>query len=116
MPIPTDMKLYEKVKEYANKIYSKPSAYKSGFIVQEYKRRGGTYINDNKKKKLKQWYDEKWEDIGHLGYPVYRPTVKIDSSTPLTKNEIDKTNLKNQIMLKQKIKGNHNLPPFISNH
>ena len=34
MPIPANPKLYEEVK-YANTIYSKPSAYKSGFIVNQ---------------------------------------------------------------------------------
>ena len=34
------------------------------------------------------------------------------ADTPLTTDEIDKTNLKNQIKIKQKIKGNKNLKPF----
>jgi hypothetical protein len=30
----------------ADKIYSKPSAYKSGYIVKKYKELGGTYSGD----------------------------------------------------------------------
>jgi hypothetical protein len=112
MPIPLDINLYNKVKEQANNIYTHPSAYKSGFIIKTYKALGGQYINDNKEKKLKRWFNEKWVDVGNKNYPVYRPTKRINKNTPLTINEIDKTNLKKQILLKQKIKGFHNLPPF----
>lgn len=42
-PIPTNKQLYLKVKEEADSIYSKPSAYKSGWIVKTYKERGGSY-------------------------------------------------------------------------
>jgi len=58
MPTPNNPKLYQKVKDYANEIYSKPSAYKSGFIVKKYKELGGTYNDDNKTKNLKRWFQE----------------------------------------------------------
>jgi hypothetical protein len=112
MPIVLDEELYEKVKEYASRIYSKPSAYKSGFIVKTYKMLGGQYADDKKPKKLKAWYKEEWKDIGNKAYPVYRPTVRVNKSTPLTEKEIDKKNLKSQIALKQNLKGEKNLPPF----
>ena len=63
--------LYDKVKLYADQIYKKPSAYKSGFIVKTYKRLGGTYSDDNKQKPLARWYNERWQDIGNKSYPVY---------------------------------------------
>ena len=44
MPTPINKKLYEKVKEQADKIYEKSSAYKSGYIVKTYKKLGGTTI------------------------------------------------------------------------
>ena len=113
MPIPKDQKLYEKVKLLADQIYKKSSAYKSGYIVKTYKSLGGEYIDDNKPKNLKRWYKENWKDVGGLSYPVYRPTKIVSkTNTPLTINEIDKSNLKKQIRLKQKIRGFHNLPPF----
>jgi len=113
MATPKDKVLYEKVKKMADEIYKKSSAYKSGYIVQEYKRRGGEYIDDSKPKNLKRWYKEKWEDIGNKDYPVYRPTIKVNKQTPLIVKEIDPNQLKEQIKLKQKIKGTKNLPKFI---
>jgi hypothetical protein len=112
MPTPINKDLYEVVKEYANIVYDKPSAYKSGFIVKTYKKLGGTYKEDNKERDLERWMIERWEDVGHKEYPVYRPTIRINSKTPLTIDEIDKRNLKAQIKLKQKIRGDKNLPPF----
>ena len=112
MATPKDKKLYEKAKQMADEIYKKPSAYKSGYIVKKYKELGGTYENDNKEKHLKRWFKEDWKDVGNKNYPVYRPTKRINSKTPLTVNEIDKKNLKEQIRLKQKIKGDQNLPAF----
>jgi hypothetical protein len=112
MPKPTNEKLYQEVKMDADKIYKKSSAYKSGWIVKEYKKRGGKYIDDNKPKNLKRWYNEKWTDVGNEKYPVYRPTKRINQDTPLTINEIDPIQLKEQIKLKQKIKGSKNLPKF----
>jgi len=113
MPIIDDQSLYEKVKEYADQIYQKPSAYKSGFIVKTYKELGGTYTNDNKPKNLKRWYLENWESISKPNeYPVLRPTKKVSKKTPLTANEISPSNLKKQIKLKQSYQGKKNLPPF----
>jgi hypothetical protein len=112
MPIPKNTLLYQKVKDYADTIYSKPSAYKSGFIVKKYKELGGKYKDDKKPKNLKRWFKEEWTDIGHLSYPVYRPTVRVNRHTPLTPTEIDQQNLINQILLKQILRGSHNLPPF----
>ena len=34
----------------ADRKYKEPSAYKSGYIIQEYKRRGGEFIDDNQPK------------------------------------------------------------------
>ena len=113
MPIPIDIELYEQVKQEIYAVYKKPSAYRSGAVVKEYKRRGGKYEDDNKPKKLKTWFSEKWADIGKLDYPVYRPTKKVNKSSPLTVNEIDPSNLLQQIYLKQIYKGKKNLPPFI---
>jgi len=113
MPTPKDKDLYERVKKEADKIYKKPSAYKSGYIVKKYKELGGEYVDDKKTKGLKRWFKEDWRDIGNSSYPVYRPTKRINSLTPLTADEIDKDQLRQQIALKQIIKGDHNLPPFL---
>lgn len=113
MPIPTNPELYKKVKAYADTIYAKPSAYKSGFIVKKYKELGGEYIDDKKPKDLKRWFKEDWKDVGGLDYPVYRPTKKVSKKTPLIPDEIKPSNLKKQILLKQELKGDKNLPKFI---
>lgn len=106
-----DNDLHEKAKRMADKIYGlHTSAYKSGFIVKTYKNLGGRFKGGNQK--LKQWFKEEWKDVGHKEYPVLRPTKRINSSTPLTPEEIEPMNLKTQIALKQKIK-NKNLPAFI---
>jgi hypothetical protein len=108
-----DTRLYDFVKEHASHIYKKPSAYKSGYIVKTYKSLGGRYRTPQPvQPSLKRWFSEKWQDVGNKQYPVYRPTIRVNKSTPLTVNEIDETNLLKQINLKQKIKGNKNLPAF----
>ena len=115
MAIPKDALLYEKVKKEANKIYKKPSAYKSGYIVKRYKELGGEYLEDNKPKNLKRWFREGWRSVGEEGqYPTYRPSKRISKDTPLTATEIDPKNLKKQIALKQQYKGNKHLPPLLS--
>jgi len=112
MPIILDEDLYNKAKKIADEKYKKPSAYKSGFIVKTYKDLGGRYKDDNKPKNLKRWFKEDWKDVGHKEYPVYRPTRRVNKSTPLTVTEIDPMNLQDQIKKKQVIKGKKNLPPF----
>lgn len=112
MPIIADEKLYNEVKKEADQIYKKSSAYKSGYIVKKYKELGGKYIDDNQPKNLERWFKEQWSDVGNKEYPVYRPTKRINEYTPLTVDEIDPINLQQQIKLKQKIKGDSNLPPF----
>jgi hypothetical protein len=113
MPKILNQSLYNKVKQEADVIYKKPSAYKSGWIVKTYKQRGGKYADDDKPKNLKRWYSEKWVSISDDNeYPVYRPTKKISKDTPLTTSEIDPIQAQEQIKLKQKIKGEKNLPKF----
>jgi hypothetical protein len=112
MPIPLDTILYQKVKKEADEKYSKPSAYKSGYIVKRYKDLGGKYKDDKKERGLKRWFQEDWKDIAGLDYPVYRPTKRVSEKTPLIPSEIDFRNLLHQIILKQHIRGDENLPPF----
>ena len=113
MPIILNKDIYEKAKDIADDIYKKSSAYKSGFIVKKYKELGGKYANDGKEKELSRWFLEQWKDIGNGKYPVLRPTKRINENTPLTASEIDANFAKEQIALKQKIKGKKNLPMFI---
>jgi hypothetical protein len=112
MPVIDNPKLYAMAKKCAEAVYTKPSAFRSGYIVKKYKELGGTYSDDKSPKKLKQWFAEKWQDVGGREYPVFRPTVRVNKTTPLTVQEVSPSNLKKQIELKQKIKGAKNLPKF----
>jgi hypothetical protein len=110
---PLDVALYNQVKRRADRVYAKPSAYKSGWITKTYKSLGGRFSGGKTTQGLTRWFKEKWRDIGHRAYPVYRPTRVVNAQTPLTKDEISPAQLKRQITLKQRIKGDQNLPPFI---
>ena len=106
MPIPTNKKLYEEVKAEIYKKYPTHSAYRSGLLVQEYKRRGGTYEGKEKQTEgLNRWFLEKWKnERGEVGYKykndIYRPTVRITKSTPTTFQELKPKEIENAKMEK----------------
>jgi hypothetical protein len=116
---PSDIPLYNKVKDRINLIYKKNSAYRSMAYIKEYKRLGGDFIPDGKTMTLLRWQQEKWKDVNPHAtrntYPVFRPTVRITKDTPTTVNEISKRELSKQAAIKQKIKGVSNLKPFKRN-
>lgn len=110
---PTNPKLYEQAKAIVYPRYDKPSAYRSGALVKQYKKMGGTFKDEpNDKKPLKRWFQEDWKDVGGLNYPTYRPTKRITKDTPLTASEISPEELAKQAILKQEYKGDKNLPKF----
>jgi hypothetical protein len=115
---PEDAQLYEKVKKSINKIYSKNSAYRSMAYIKEYKRRGGLFIEDGKTRNLTRWQAEKWKDVNpeitDSSYPVYRPTVRVNDKTPTIASEISINELRKQSKIKQQIKGQLNLKPFVA--
>lgn len=128
---PEDPVLYSQVKKLADsKFDTKTSIYKSSWIVQEYKRRGGKYSgNKPKQTGLRRWYNEVWVDlnrpikdsskkvIGYLEcgrksaknskekYPLCRPTFRVTSKTPRTYAEISDTSIKKAKKDKAKVKG-----------
>lgn len=112
---PTNKVLYERAKREIYSLYKKPSAYRSGALVKRYKELGGTYTGTKKSSKvgLTRWFEEKWGDVGHKKYPVFRPSVRVSRATPLLVKEINPRQLKKQISLKQRIKGSRNLPKFL---
>jgi hypothetical protein len=108
MPEPVDRELYQQVKTKVYKRIPKHSAYRSGVLVQEYKRdfkklhgnrppyRGK---KQTKKTGLGRWFAEKWRNQrGTVGYSfksdVYRPTKRITSKTPTTFRELTKKQLR----------------------
>jgi hypothetical protein len=97
-------KLYESVKEEAKaKFKHWPSAYASGWVVKEYKRRGGRYKSGQRSKSpLDRWFKEKWVNVCEYPkivpcgrsrsvikkYPYCRPLRRITKKTPVTVREI----------------------------
>lgn len=113
MATPLDPQLYERAKREIYARYDRPSAYRSAALVKRYKELGGRYTGPKPRGGLDQWFREAWRDVGGPApYPVYRPTKRVAASTPLTVQEIDPKNLRQQIAKKQQIKGTANLPPF----
>ncbi len=102
MARPKDQSLYDRVKVDIYKRYPKHSAYRSGMLVKEYKKRYaeqyGTkdepYIGTKPTKSgLTRWFKEDWKsDTGKYGYTskssVYRPTKRITKDTPTTFSEL----------------------------
>ena len=98
MPTPTNLDIYNRVKEGITKEY-KPSAYRSMLIVKAYKTIMENlglkpYVGRKKPNEgLTRWLKEKWvSDDGNIGYShknsVYRPTIKISKDTPTTFSEL----------------------------
>ena len=100
MPEPSNKELYEKVKNEIYALYPKHSAYRSGLIVQAYKKLGGTYTGKkNTSTGLNLWFGSKWlNQRGEVGYKfksdIYRPTIKIHENTPATFSELSKKEIK----------------------
>lgn len=107
-----NIKLYKQARETVYERYKKPSAFRSGALVKEYLRLGGTYSGKEPDDGIKRWFEEEWQDVGNKEYPVFRPTNRITKNTPLTVKEIDPKDLKEKIKEKQIIKGKRNLSPF----
>jgi hypothetical protein len=121
-PIPLNKRLYEKVKAEARlKFKVFPSAYASGWLVREYKKRGGTYSGKKPKDTgLSRWYEEKWINVCELPkivrcgrkstplqtwikqYPYCRPYKKVTSKTPKTVSELSASELKRRCKQKRK--------------
>ena len=96
---PADSKLYEEVKAKIYKQIPTHSAYRSGLIVQEYKRRGGKYEGPKPKAGLTRWFKEDWRNQrGGVGYKkkgdIYRPTKRVTEKTPVTLQELTPGELK----------------------
>jgi len=121
MPTPLNENLYNEVKQKIMKSYKKNSAFASGAIVKEYKRLGGKYSEDGKTRNLSRWFKEKWIDVNPVlgitddtAYPVFRPTIRINENTPALLQDIPVSVLKKQHGLKQKYRGEKNLPQFLT--
>lgn len=104
--VPADKNLYGQVKAAAKRKFATyPSIYANSWLVQEYKRRGGTYVCGKGPTKggLARWYREKWVDLSRPlpgggyascgrpsvdpahwreAYPKCRPLAQAEKMTP----------------------------------
>lgn len=109
-PEPTNMNMYERVKRKVYASYKTHSAYRSGMLVKLYKKeftkkygnKRSPYDGKKPSKKdtgLKRWFAEEWKaNDGKIGYrkkgDVYRPTKRVTKKTPITFNELTKSEIK----------------------
>ena len=105
---PKDQELYDKTKKEVYKRIPKHSAYRSGVLVQTYKKKFAKKYGKQKspysgkktkKKGLGRWFAEEWKNQrGEIGYKykndVYRPTKRITKKTPTTFKELTKKRVK----------------------
>lgn len=122
-PKPKNQTLYNRIKSDAKKKFKVwPSAYASGWVVKEYKRRGGTYTGKKRSSQsgLARWFAEKWVNVcttprkpcgrpGKLSisswkkkYPYCRPSKRISPKTPKTTSELSKTELEKRCRKKRR--------------
>ena len=106
MSKPTDINLYNQIKEKVFKEIPKHSAYRSGILVRRYKEaffkkhgNNNSYRGNKKENEgLSRWFKENWKNQrGQSGYQkkgdIYRPTKKITNKTPATYQELTKKQL-----------------------
>lgn len=116
---PLNQALYDKVKSEAKKKFKVwPSAYASGWLVAEYKRRGGKYSGQKSKSPktgIGRWFNEKWINVCELpkivtcgrskaemkNYPYCRPLYRISPNTPRTARELTKEEIKRRCKQKK---------------
>jgi hypothetical protein len=130
-PKATNLALYNRVKSEAKRKFKAwPSAYASGWLVQEYKRRGGTYTEKKTTGGLTRWFEEKWINVcklpktvecgrpsatgGNLRsaegnikewkkkYPYCRPSKRISRKSPKTARQLSRSEIKRRCAMKRK--------------
>ena len=110
--IPDNVKnpaIYKKARKIADETYERAGAYKNMFLVKKYKELGGSY-KGQKTNRLLRWRNEKWVSVADyldgksvvcgddkIGNNVCRPTLKIDSKTPITIQEVIKIHGKKKV-------------------
>ena len=108
---PRDLILYNKIKKKVYKKIPKHSAYRSGILVQQYKKafkkkypKKNPYKGKTTERKgLKRWFNEKWvNQDGKVGYhsksDIYRPSKRITSNTPITHKELSKKEINEDLV------------------
>lgn len=115
-PEPTDCRMYNRIKKQVMDENRTHSAYRSGMIVQRYKKEFAKKYGDkapyngekNQRTGLARWFDEKWsrDTNGSVGYTrvgqVYRPQIRITDKTPKTWSELSEKEIKRAKQEKKK--------------
>lgn len=123
MAVPLDRALYDAVKAEASAKFLAPtSAYRSAWIVAQYKRRGGRYAPNAREGRLTRWFDERWVDVlrpragggfeacGRARasprgpYPTCRPSRRVSALTPATVAELGVSRLRRAARAKQRLR------------
>lgn len=124
MSRPLDTSLYEQIKRQVKaRVSSWPSAYASGQVVREYKRRGGRYAGAKLDTgNLSRWYKEDWRNVCERDsrgsykkcgasssrvrqrskYPYCRPSKRVSKSTPRTIGEMSSAELERMCRKKRR--------------
>jgi hypothetical protein len=120
---PVNTSLYNSTKKMVKaRVNRWPSAYASGQLVREYKRRGGKYrcarfgqSQTSNFGSLDRWFREKWIDVctgkpcgrkkgSKRKYPYCRPSRRISGQTPRTRSELSRSEIKRRCAKKRKLK------------
>jgi hypothetical protein len=127
MSEPVNKALYEKAKRMATEKFTSPTgAYRSMWIVRQYKKMGGTYTRIKNSSKLERWRRENWVDLnqpngkggyercGHKNtqnnkYPLCRPSKTISQDTPRKYQDISEISIRKANEEKQKIREKGNI-------
>jgi len=101
--------LYKQARKMADKVYKRAGAYKNMYLVRKYQELGGKY-KGKKTSQLKQWREEKWVSVkdylegkkvecgsDNIGNNACRPTIRINSATPITIQEVIKKHGKENV-------------------
>ena len=120
-PKPINTKLYNSIKKRVKRTVKRwPSAYASGQLVSQYKRKGGKYSCARKSAfgSLDRWFKERWVNVCKKGfpacgrkksssknYPYCRPLKRINSKTPRTAGELSRSEIKRRCAKKHRVKG-----------
>ncbi len=111
-----DRALYARVKAEAKRRFKKwPSAYGSGWLVREYKRRGGRYSGSKRGHGVDDWFRERWVDACHWPkrvpcgrqqrgrkFPYCRPSVQVSRKTPKLVQEMSQSEIEKLCKRKRK--------------
>ena len=115
--------IYKQVKSEADVKFQNNGIYKSAWIVNQYKRRGGRFNGkkpDNKQG-LQRWFNEDWVRVDSKGRPtnkpcgrsnremasnvrkgLCRPVKRITKQTPKTANELGQKKLQSRYRRKRR--------------